>query len=375
MDTTLDPPSTSEPTTPTPSPSPSPTTHEDLNSLKKAQLSLHSLSQILPHNTTSLPPSLLSSNNPAFSLLHSPSLSSEISSLLRHPSSGSPDNHLCRWLYDTFHSSDPTLQLLVLRFVPTLAGLYLSRAVNPRKPPLAGFEAVLLALYAHETANRNGQSVTVCIPDLSHSSIYHESTAAAARKEGGGATELNLTVVSGSLDPHGTVRSTRRGRIVGVALELYYSKICQMPVDSKVEFCEFCRVWAGQDGDMYKDGAEVDNESADQQSEPSDEGIKEESGGKEEGRIPLPWELLQPALRILGHCIMGPNINKEDKALHEAAFGACRSLYARSMHDVNPKAILATGSLLRLGKMAVDSSNDNDGFDPTELPQDNVLTL
>ncbi|KAH7862847.1 hypothetical protein Vadar_010213 [Vaccinium darrowii] len=381
-----------DPTTLVDQPPSTTATQEDLTSLKKAQLSLQSLSLILP--ATSLP---LSSPNPAFSLLHSPSIFSQISSLLHHPSSGSPDNPLCRWLYDTFNSSDPTLQLLVLRFIPTLSALYLSRSVQnnnnnnnhppPHKPPLAGFEAVLLALYAHETANRNGQSLTVCVPDLSHSSIYHETTAAtsttSAKKEAGGggasssSTELNLTVVSGSLEPHGTVRSTRRGRIVGVALELYFSKISQMPVDSKIEFCKFCRVWAGQDGDMYY-CKEYGAESADQQ---GDEGIKEEkSGGKEEeeeeGRIPLPWELLQPVLRILGHCLMGPNTNKEeDKALHEAAFGACRSLYARSMHDVNPKAILAIGSLLRLGKMAMDSSNDNDAFDPTELPKERVLSL
>ncbi|XP_057509174.1 uncharacterized protein LOC130791869 [Actinidia eriantha] len=349
MEATLDPPTPStlsEPTTPT--------NHEDLESLKKAQTAIQALSPILSH---SLPPSLSSARNPAFSLLHHPDVASQITTLLHHPDSGAGDNPLCRWLYDTFQSSDPGLQLVVLRFLPTLAGVYLSR-VALRKP-LAGFEAVILALYAHETASRGGQAATVNIPDLSHSSIYHETTKSTSKNA---STELNLAVISPSLEPHGTVRSTRRARIIGVALELYFSKISQMPVSSKVEFCEFCVVWAGQDGDVYRDDddGEIKREKKEER----------ESGG---GRIPLPWELLQPVLRILGHCLMGPCINKEeDKRVKDVACGACRSLYARAMHDVSPKAILATRSLLRLGKMA---SNLNDDFDPTELPADNVLSL
>ncbi|KAL6959190.1 hypothetical protein U1Q18_009599 [Sarracenia purpurea var. burkii] len=117
-----------------------------------------------------------------------------------------------------------------------------------------------------------------------------------------------------------------------------------MPVGSKIDFCEFCMIWAGQDGDMYKDGTDQDLQKVE------DESIS--------------------VLRILGHCLMGPN--KEDKALCEAARGACRNLYVRALHDINPKAILATGSLLRLGKMAMES---NDDFDPTELPKDDVLNI
>ncbi|KAJ4850270.1 hypothetical protein Tsubulata_015875 [Turnera subulata] len=42
----------------------------------------------------------------------------------------------------------------MLWFLPTIAGQYLS-LVALRKP-LAGFEAVLLALYSHETTSRSG---------------------------------------------------------------------------------------------------------------------------------------------------------------------------------------------------------------------------
>ncbi|KAF5727559.1 hypothetical protein HS088_TW22G01255 [Tripterygium wilfordii] len=322
------------------------------DSLSKPQLAIQSLSSIL----TTIPPSLSTTQNPSRSLLHDPDVSSQISTLLRLPNSGAGENNLCRWFYDTFQSTDPDLQLVVLRFLPIIAGLYLSR-VSHRKP-LAGFEAILLALYAHETTTRGDQPVTVNIPDLSNPSIYHESKAPVKNNS----TGLNLTVISPILERYGTVRSTRRAGIVGVALELYYSKIFLMPVESKIDFCEFCEIWAGQDGEMYKEDSADDCENED---------VEKEKKGKEKkgGRIPLPWELLQPILRILGHCLLGPN---KDKALFGAASGACRSLYARCLHDINPKAILAIGSLLRLGKIAMD---DKSTVDYTEIPLADVITI
>lgn len=327
-------------------PAPTYSHSSSLDSASKIRSAVQSLSHIL----SSLP----SSDDPSIALLHDPQVTSDISSLLRQTHSGAGDNNLCRWLYDTFQSSDPDLQLVVLRFVPVIAGVYLSRiGLKARR---AGFEAVLLALYAYETTSRAGQAMTVNIPILSQSSIYHESKAP-PRKD---AAEPHVAVLSPSLEPYGTVRSSRRARIVGVALELYYSKISQMPEWSKMDFCQFCRVWAGQNGDMYKEGW-VD------QGKDASSGTVLESGGKEkgggEGRIPLPWELLQPALRILSNCLLGPIKNDE---LREAASAACRSLYARSLHDIDPKAILATESLLSLGKMNMESDSD---FDPSDMPK------
>ena len=310
-----------------------------LDSLSKTKSVVESLSSILSSFPSNLSFSTSSSNpNPTFSLLHDPQVASQISSLLREPNSGTGDNNLCRWLYDTFQSGDPNLQLIVLRFLPIIVGIYLSR-VALRKP-LAGFEAVLLALYAHETTSRAGQPTTMNVPNLSLPSVYHEAKAPINNNS----TELNLAIISPSLEPHGTVRSTRRAKIVGVALELYHSKIYHMPVGSKIDFCDFCVVWAGQDNN---DDRDLKKES--------------ESNGRKVGRIPLPWELLQPVLRILGHCLMGNTKNKE---LFDAAWAACNSLYARSMHDINPKALLATGSLLKLGKKAMEPSED---LDPTEI--------
>lgn len=328
------------------------------DSYTKAQKAIESLSTILRY----IPPALTASDTPAHSLLHDEEVAAQISRLLRHPESGAGDDELCRWLFDTFQSSEPDLHLIVLRYLPIIAGVYLSR-VNQQKP-LAGFEVVLLAFYTHETISRNGQPISVGVPDLSHSSIYHETKQTSKSTS----VELNIAVLSPSLEPYTAVRSTRRARIIGVGLELYLSKISKLPIRSKIEFCEYCEIWAGEDGDIYRDSQESSGgEGMIEEESSSTSTLKR--GGKE-GRTVLPWELLQPILRILGHCIMGPD---KDKELYEVACAACRALYSRSLHDLNPKAILATGSLLKLVKIA--SNRDDDAFDPTEIEQTNLISL
>lgn len=124
--------------------------------------------------------SLADSDRPARSLLKSFDAYSAISTSLSSPLSGSGDDNLCQWLYDTFQSSDSDLHLVVLSFLPLLAGLYLSRVhscsiieVDASIPSLAGFEAVLLVLYASETRARGGKPLLISIPDLSQPSLYH----------------------------------------------------------------------------------------------------------------------------------------------------------------------------------------------------------
>ncbi|KAL4025494.1 hypothetical protein IC575_013894 [Cucumis melo] len=322
-----------------------------------AQTAIESLIPILPNT---IPSSLSSAPNPALALLNDLETIAQITALLRRPTSGAGDDNLCRWLYDTFQSSNPDLKLVVLRFLPVLLSAYLSRVVSRRKS-LAGFEAVLLSLYAHETNRRAGQPLSVNIPDLTHPSIYHESISPHKNN----ATALNLAVISPSLEPHGMVRSTKRARIVGVALELYYTKIDKIPETSKIEFCEFCRIWAG---DVENRGVKKEEATVAVVEEAEEDGI---------GRIPLPWEILQPILRVLGHCLLGSNSivkckKKERTALFDAAIGAIRSLYLRSMHDINPKAILATGSLVKLGNMAMESADE---IDYTEIPYQTIINL
>ncbi|XP_022728726.1 uncharacterized protein LOC111284274 [Durio zibethinus] len=210
------------------------------------------------------------------------------------------------------------------RFIPIINGVYVSRIAQRKS--LAGFEAIRLALYAHETTARGGQPVIVHVPDLSRPSIYHESKPFLKNIS----TGPNLTVMTPSLEPHGTTRSTRRAWIVGVALELYCNKISQMP--------------AGQAGDNCKDG-EVDHGK----SNGSNDQI--EKVKKKERRIPLPWELLQPSLRKLGHCLLGPHRSME---IFYAASSATRSF------------------VLRLEKVALDPTIT---IDYTEIEMTNVTSL
>ena len=74
-------------------------------------------------------------------------------------------------------------------------------------------------------------------------------------------------------------------------------------------------------------------------------------GMEEEGgvRVPLPWEMLQPVLRVLGHCLLAPGVEPE---IREEAGVAVRRLYARASHDLFPQGILATRSLIRLDNRA-----------------------
>ncbi|KAG1370954.1 Hyccin [Cocos nucifera] len=314
-------------------------------SIHQAQATMHSLSLILGP----LPDPLTFSENPTTSLLHDANISHDIKSHLHHPDSGSGDDNLCRWLYDTFQSTNPGLQLVVLNFLPTIIKVYLSRAISQKS--LAGFEAVLLALYAHETVIRGGEPQTVILPNLTNPSVYHEAKTPTKSK----AVDLNIAVLCPALEPFGTVRSTKRARIIGVALELYYNNLHDMPLSSKLEFCEFCVDWAGYNQSLEEEkqsNPKTDASCADQQGEMIQVKGGEDEHGKKGRRIPLPWELFQPILRIVAHCLLG-NSNSEE--LKEAALVAAQCLHLRALHDMNPQAILASRSLLRLAKMPGDT--------------------
>ncbi|PWZ53106.1 putative ubiquitin-like-specific protease 1B [Zea mays] len=90
-------------------------------------------------------------------LLNDPGVASAVTTRLRGSGSGAENDSLCRWLYDTFWSNVPELQLAVLLLVPSLARAHLCRAMS--RKPLAGFEAVLLALYAHAASQHGAGEV------------------------------------------------------------------------------------------------------------------------------------------------------------------------------------------------------------------------
>ena len=178
---------------------------------------------------------------------------------------------------------------------------------------------------------------------------------------------LFIGMASPPLEPQSEVKSTKRACIVGVALECYYKQISQMPSWSKLDFCRFAAAWAGQncpckaefDGDEdaeiggfsetrgLEEGEEVEGCVEDMEKLKIAEDRSDSS--PEGARIPLPWELLQPTLRIIGHCLLAP-LNPQD--VKDAASMAVRCLYARASHDLLPQAILATRSLVQLDKRA-----------------------
>ncbi|CAA2957655.1 beta-catenin-Tcf Lef signaling pathway component DRCTNNB1A [Olea europaea subsp. europaea] len=362
--------------------SPSPTSdpmHSWWESISKARTRIHILSSLLPldeESSLSLS-SLADTDRPARSLLLSSAAYFLFSSALSSPSSGSGDDPLCQWLYETFLSSDPDLRLVVLSFLPLLTSLYLHRihhASSSASVSLAGFEAVLLALYSSETKARNGKPITISIPDLSQPSLYHSPRNPIKSNPNSAGSQVNkplVGVLSPPLEPQIAVKSTKRACIVGVALDCYYKQISQMPSWSKLDFCKFTAVWAGQDcpctsdfdkkpeifvennhGFKNEDGFEEDQRVKFSEIENVTGRVKnldiENDNSKDaslDARIPLPWELLQPILRILGHCLLGP-LNVEE--VKDAASVALRRLYARASHDLVPQAILATRSLIQL---------------------------
>lgn len=311
------------------------------HSVSRAQPVVASLSLILGP----IADSIECSDNPALSLLHNQTICQDIMCRLRLTTSGSGTDDLCRWLYDTFQSNISDLQLVVISFIPILTGVYLCRTISS-KETLAGFEAVFLALYSHEMVIRGGEPCTIMIPNMRISGSVESGKATGKGK--GVVTETEAlpieVVLSPALEPYSTVRATKRGMIVSVALDLYYNNISLMPVYSKIEFCEFCIAWAGREGSWR--GVELSN-SREEENE-NGEDNKEEGYKEKCHQVPLPWELFQSMLRILGHCILGPTNSGE---LKEKAFKAAKCLHARAMKDSDSKAILASRSLIRLGDM------------------------
>ncbi|KAL3515554.1 hypothetical protein ACH5RR_022456 [Cinchona calisaya] len=350
--------------------------HSWWESISKARTRIHLLSTLLPE-TSSILSSLADSDRPARSLLLSSASYSAISFSLSSPSSGSGDDTLCQWLYDTFLSGDPDLRLVVLSYIPLVSSLYLSRihsssttSAVAQTPSLAGFEAVLLVLYSSEVKARSGKPLLISIPDLSQPSLYHSPRNPSSNKSNpvnnSPPSRPLVGVLSPPLEPQMAVKSTKRACIVGIALDCYYKQISQMPSWSKLDLCKFSADWAGQECPCKSDfddfavqkpdnftetgnglSDEIENFAGvrDLRIEERDEDLRSRGGV----RIPLPWELLQPVLRILGHCLLGPLITEDVK---DAASVAVRCLYARASHDLNPQAILPTRSLIQLDKRA-----------------------
>ena len=254
---------------------------------------------------------------------------------------------------------------------------------------------MLLALYSSEVKSRAGKPVLVAIPDLSQPSLYHSplnkpnSVAQAQFRP-------SVGVLCPSLEPQNAVKSTKRACIIGVALDCYYKQISQMPSWSKLELCLSAASWAGQDCCCKRefdkeDGLDIDGFSEKRALEYGDEiedvsvkmgNLQVETCGNNSDdsepkgfRIPLPWELLQPLLRILGHCLLAP-LNSQD--VKDAASVAVRCLYARASHDLVPQVILATRSLIQLDnrtRAAANAATATNAYTPSKDKKSEILLV
>ncbi|KAJ4771665.1 hyccin [Rhynchospora pubera] len=322
------------------------------NTVSRAQPVIDSLSLILGP----IADSNEHSDNPAMSLLHNQTISRDIMCRLRLATSGSGTDDLCRWLYDTFQSNIADLQLVVISYIPTLAGVYLSRC-NSSKETFSGFEAVFLALYSHEMVICGAEACIIRIPNNIRIPGASESGKANSKGKATAAEPDSIeAIVSPALEPCNTVRATKRGLIVSIAFDLYYNDISLMPVCSKIEFCEFCIIWAGQDELAGAERLDKEEYNVQEEEEENAKEKEEELDKKKEhkqkndrcNQVPLPWELFQSVLRISGHCLLGPTNSKE---LKEKALKAAKCLHARALRDFHSKAMLASRSLVRLGDM------------------------
>lgn len=366
---------------------------------------------------------LQESERPARGLLEDEQVAHAILSHITSPSSGHGHDALCQWLFDTFQTGDSDLQAVVLRYIPALCGLYLPRIITRNDESLAGFEAVLLALYSAEAKGRHGSPIVVNIPDLSQPSLYH-----APRIPSSSSPDLRMGQLSAALEPQDTIKATKRACIVGIALDLFCRQIASMPRKAKVEACQcavrLARLSCAQEeaallGPPDDEGATLESNGANRaidanqkvgsaslssshmpeieivgpgelflgnkspshhpnanfspQHSPSlkhassDTPLSQAADAVDlvsaltqagnGARIPLPWELIQPLIRILGHCLLAPSKNSED--VKEAASMAVKVLYRRAFHDLMPEAMLATRSLMRLESASRQFSKTN----------------
>lgn len=87
----------------------------------------------------------MGTEDPSHALHYNPEINSQNMEHLLKPDSGAGNNSLCHWLYDTFQFAKPNLQLVILKFLPHIVGVYLSR-VHLRKQ-LADFWCVFFLFF------------------------------------------------------------------------------------------------------------------------------------------------------------------------------------------------------------------------------------
>ncbi|KAG6547061.1 hypothetical protein Mapa_011311 [Marchantia paleacea] len=350
---------------------------------------------------------LKESEQPIKEIMQNVAVIDAITSRISDPTSGKAGDELCQWLYESYQTGDAHLQAVVLRYMPALCGTYFSRMCGDSDEPLAGFEAVLLALYTEESKARGGRPLLIHLPSLSQPSLYH-TPKPASRTSGASQVHQHAEQLCAPLEPQTAVKSTKRAAIVGLALDLFWKKISIMPSKAKLEFCQHARRWttmgcswasqvdeiaklallaaepvqppadgihAPEVGYAYASGESIavgqavfeqpphhrtveagkavliDRTSSDAafSSAPGSVSFNSATSSVEQEepgvKLPLSLDLLRPIFKVLGHCLMSSMSPPE---LQEEAAAAARALYVRASQDLVPEAIMAARSLVRL---------------------------
>ncbi|CAA6665065.1 unnamed protein product [Spirodela intermedia] len=318
---------------------------------------LESIARPVPASEPSPPPPSLplrrhldavaDSDRPARSLLSFGDGYSAVSAALAGPSSGAGDDPLCRWLYETYQSPDPNLRLFVLSSSPSLPE-YTSPA-SPAPAPPAPSPASSRPPLSLRGGGQGPRRRAAPVPrPRSVGALRHWRRAVAGRASRR-PPQPTVRILSPPLEPQIAVKATVRASIA--ALDL----------------CEFAASWADQRRSFPNYLDQLDRSSNTRPGSSLFKGEEDETRGCEEemGRseiedgddgggsgglsVPLTGELLQPLLRILGHCLLAPANPPE---VRDAASVAVRCVYARASRDLIPQAILASRSLIQLDDRA-----------------------
>ncbi|KAK3274346.1 hypothetical protein CYMTET_17462, partial [Cymbomonas tetramitiformis] len=104
-------------------------------------------------------------------------LGDAISTRMERNGTGTEKCGLCRWFYGWFQSGNEGMQFFVLRYVPVMAWLYLSRSAVDVN--VAGFEACLKLICNDLAAQKTG-TAAFSIPDLAVPSDFHSDNHSAS---------------------------------------------------------------------------------------------------------------------------------------------------------------------------------------------------
>lgn len=258
-------------------------------------------------------------------------LGDAISTRMERNDTGTEKCGLCRWFYGWFQTGNEGMQLFVLRYVPVMVWLYLSRSAVDIN--VAGFEACLKLICNDFAAQKTGTAFS--IPDLAVSSDFHSASDAAkafAFKDCDPRSPSSETEVLGN----GVVKPVERPLLCVGALQQILPRLHLLTDSGLLQVCTLstrlattgCR-WVGKASAVVIEAA------------------REERCGfsppeRTCGQLLLPSELYQMLARLLGYCL----VTSSSPEVRAASASSVQALEARATFDLVPDSLLLMQTLL-----------------------------